>query len=140
MIKRIWIPLVIAFLLVVAGFAVLRLHGAFGTQQIGAPLTARVDDIMPFNPKRVTLEVFGPPGTIADINYLDVAAVPRQVDATRLPWTYSVTTTAPAVSVNVVAQGDSQVIGCRIIVNDNVKDERTVQGTNAQTFCLVKSA
>ncbi len=53
---------------------------------------------------------------------------------------YSVTTTAQAVSVNVVAQGDSEVIGCRITVHGDVKDQRTVQGTNAQTFCLVKSA
>jgi hypothetical protein len=44
------------------------------------------------------------------------------------------------VSVNVVAQGDSDQIGCRIIVNDVVKDERSADGVRAQTFCIVKSA
>jgi Mycobacterium membrane protein len=39
-----------------------------------------------------------------------------------------------------VAQGDSDNIGCRIVVNDEVKDETSSDGVNAQTFCLVKSA
>ncbi|ETZ39124.1 conserved membrane family protein [Mycobacterium intracellulare MIN_061107_1834] len=43
-------------------------------------------------------------------------------------------------SVNIVAQGDSNQIGCRIIVDEVVKDERSSQGMNAQTFCIVKSA
>jgi hypothetical protein len=138
-VKRAWIPVVIVILVVVAGFAVYRLHGIFGTHGAAPAAGARADDIKPFNPKRVTLEVFGA-GTAADINYLDVDATPQRVDDTRLPWTYSVTTTAPAVSVNVVAQGDGDVIGCRITVNGDVKDQRTVAGVHPQTFCLVKSA
>jgi hypothetical protein len=51
-----------------------------------------------------------------------------------------VATTAPAVSVNVVAQGDGEVIGCRITVNGDLRDQRTVEGIHPQTFCLVKSA
>ena len=94
----------------------------------------------PFNPKHVMMEVFGPTGTVADINYLDVDAATQRVDAAPLPWSYSVTTMAPAVTVNVVAQGDGEVIGCRITVDGDVLDQRTVQGIHAQTFCLVKSA
>ena len=33
-----------------------------------------------------------------------------------LPWTYTITTTIPAVIANVVAQGNSDNIGCRITV------------------------
>jgi Mycobacterium membrane protein len=139
-VKRAWIPLAIMALVATAGFAVYRLHGVFGVHGVTSAVRARADDIKPFNPKHVTLEVFGPAGTVADINYLDVNAAPQRVDGTPLPWSYSVTTTAPAVSVNVVAQGDSEVIGCRITVNGEVKDQRTVVGINAQTFCLVKSA
>lgn len=139
-VKRAWIPLAIAVLVAVAGFAVYRLHGVFGVHPATAAANARADDIKPFNPKRVTLEVFGPVGTVADINYLDVEAAPQRVDGVGLPWTYSVSTTAPAVSVNVVAQGDGQVIGCRITVNGQTKDERTAAGVHPQTFCLVKSA
>lgn len=140
LVGRIWIPLTIVAVVAVAGFAVYRLHGIFGTHPATAAVGAHADDVKPFNPKHVTLEVFGPVGSEADINYLDVDATPQRVDGATLPWSYSVTTTAPAVSVNVVAQGDSAVIGCRITVNGDVKDQRTMQGTNAETFCLVKSA
>jgi len=40
------------------------------------------------------------------------------------------------VFANIVAQGDSDSIGCRIIIDGAVKDERSV---NAYTFCLDKS-
>ena len=139
-VKRAWIPLVVMILVAIAGFAVYRLHGVFGAHGATSVVSARADDVKPFNPKQVTLEVFGPAGSVADINYLDVDAAPQRVDGMRLPWTYSVATTAPAVSVNVVAQGDGEVIGCRITVNGDVKDQRTVKGIRPQTFCLVKSA
>jgi Mycobacterium membrane protein len=139
-VKRAWVPLVIMVLVTVAGFAVYRLHGAFGVHGGRSAVGARADDIRPFNPKRVILEVFGEADSVADINYLDVDAAPQHVDDMRLPWTYSVATTAPAVSVNVVAQGDSDVISCRITVNGQIKDQRTVAGIHPQTFCLVKSA
>jgi hypothetical protein len=139
-VKRAWIPLVVMVLVAVAGFAVYRLHGVFGVRGAASAVGARADDVKPFNPKQVTLEVFGPAGTVADINYLDVDAAPQRVDGMRLPWTYSVATTAPAVSVNVVAQGDGDIIGCRITVNGDIKAERTVAGIHPQTFCLVKSA
>ncbi|WP_156664840.1 MmpS family protein [Mycobacterium sp. 852002-51057_SCH5723018] len=139
-VKRAWMPLAIAVLVAIAGFAVYRLHGIFGVHPTTSAASARADDIKPFNPKRVTLEVFGAAGAVADINYLDVNAAPQRVDGAGLPWTYSVSTTAPAVSVNVVAQGDGEVIGCRITVNGGIRDQRTVEGIHPQTFCLVKSA
>jgi hypothetical protein len=56
-----------------------------------------------------------------------------------LPWSYTITTTDPAVIANLVAQGNGNTLGCRIIVNGVVKDERTVNELNAYTFCLDKS-
>jgi hypothetical protein len=98
------------------------------------------DETAPFNPKHVVVEVFGPPDTVASINYLDVNAQPQRVDDTALPWSYDVTTTEPAVFANIVAQGDSHSIGCRRITIDGaVKDERSVNTVNAYTFCLDKS-
>ena len=70
---------------------------------------------------------------------VSVNAQPQRVDATALPWSYDVTTTEPAVFANVVAQGDSDSIGCRIIIDGVVKDERSVNKVNAYTFCLDKS-
>jgi hypothetical protein len=40
----------------------------------------------------------------------------------------------------VVAQSDADEIGCRITVNGEVKEERSVTETEAETFCIVKSA
>ncbi len=57
-----------------------------------------------------------------------------------LPWSLTLTTTAPASSPNIVAQGDGDTISCRITVDGVVKNENTTDGLNAQTFCLVKSA
>jgi hypothetical protein len=139
--KRWWIPLLIVVVVGIAGFCVYRMHGVFGsndeTTRAGAGLA---NDPKPFNPKRVTYEIFGPEGAVATINYLDLDAQPQEVKDTTLPWSITLTTTAPAASANIVAQGDSDKIGCRIIVNDVVKDEKASDGVNAQTFCLVKSA
>ncbi|MDD4866540.1 MAG: MmpS family transport accessory protein [Mycobacterium sp.] len=138
--RKLWIVLVVILVVAVAGFCVIRLRSIFGAPDTRAVTSGIADDIQPFNPKHVVYEVYGPPGTVANINYLDINAQPRRVDNVPLPWMLSVTTTLPSVSVNVVAQGDSDRIGCRIIVNDVVKDERSVNGVNAQTFCIVKSA
>lgn len=96
-------------------------------------------EIVPFNPKQVVLEVFGAPGAVATINYLDVNAQPQQVKDAPLPWSFTITTTEPAVIGNVVAQGNGDTLGCRITVNGEVKDQRTVHKVDAYTFCLDKS-
>jgi hypothetical protein len=46
----------------------------------------------------------------------------------------------PAIIGNVVAQGDSDSIGCRIVVDGQVKAERISNEVNAYTHCLVKGA
>jgi hypothetical protein len=88
----------------------------------------------------VTYEIFGPEGAVATINYLDLNAQPQEVKDTALPWSITLTTTATASNANIVAQGDGDTIGCRIIVDGKVKDEKSSDGVNAETFCLVKSA
>ncbi|BBX03845.1 hypothetical protein BST36_02730 [Mycolicibacterium moriokaense] len=132
--------LIVAVVVVaVAGFAVYRLHGIFGSNHDTSTGAGLADEIVPFNPKHVVLEVFGPPGTVATVNYLDVNAQPQRAENVVLPWRYDITTTQPAVLVNVMAQGNSDSLGCRITIDDVVKDERTVDTMNAYTFCLDKS-
>ena len=41
--------------------------------------------------------------------------------------------------VNVSAQGNSDTIGCRIKIDDVLKDTRTANTLNAFTYCLDKS-
>ena len=137
--SRQWMVLVAVVVAAVAGFAVYRLNGMFGSEDVTSTPSAGSNEIVPFNPKHVVLEVFGPPGTVATITYLDVDAQPQRVDSATLPWSYDTTTTQPAVFVNVSAQGDSESIGCRIKIDDVVKDERSVNTLNAYTYCLDKS-
>ncbi|KAA8967319.1 MmpS family transport accessory protein [Mycobacterium sp.] len=137
--KRAWIPLVLVIVLAVSGLIVSRLHRIFGSQDLNANANAGIQ-IVQFNPKVVVYEVLGPPGTSADINYWDADANTHQVNAAALPWSYTFSTTLPAVSANIMVQGDADQIRCRITVDGVVRDEKNADGHNAQTFCLVKSA
>jgi len=137
--KRTWVLLVILLVIVIAAFCVDRFRGFFGRTELTRPGAGLVNDPEPFNPKEVRYEIFGT-GTVATINYLDLDAQPQKAENVSLPWTLDLTTTAPAASPNIVAQSDGGSISCRITVDGVVKDERTTDGVNAQTFCLVKSA
>lgn len=134
-----WTLLVAVAAIAIAGFAVYRLHGVFASADVVSTPNGSANDIVPFNPKHVVLEVFGPPGTVATVTYLDVDSQPQRADNVTLPWTYDATTTQPAVAANITAQGDSDSITCRITIDDEVKDERTVNTLNALTYCMDKS-
>jgi Mycobacterium membrane protein len=137
--RRAWIPLVLLVVLTVSAFGVSRLHRIFGSQDLNANAGGGIE-IVQFNPKVVTYEVFGPAGTTASINYWDAEANTHQVNAAPLPWSYTISTTLPSVSANIMAQGDGDRIGCRITVDGVVREEKRADGVNAQTYCLVKSA
>ncbi|MCV7439942.1 MmpS family transport accessory protein [Mycobacterium seoulense] len=139
LVRRRWMVLVAVLVIALAGFAIYRLHGIFGSHDNTSANSGLANEIVPFNPKRVVLEVFGAPGATATINYLDVNAQPQQVKDAALPWSFTITTTEPAVLGNVVAQGNGDTLGCRITVNGEVKDQRTVNKVDAYTFCLDKS-
>ena len=139
LVGRRWMLLVAVLVVAVAGFAIYRLHDLVWRNNNTSANGDLANQIVPFNPKQVVLEVFGAPGAVATINYLDVNAQPQQVKDAPLPWSYTITTTEPAVIGNVVAQGDGDTLGCRITVNGEVKDQRTVNKVDAYTFCLDKS-
>ena len=128
------------FLIVISlsSVVVMRLHRVFASQDLNANAAAGIE-IVQFNPKYIGYEAFGPPGTIADINYWDAEANVHQLNDVPLPWAYTVVTVLPAVQGNMIVQGNSTEIGCRIKIDDRVLDERRAVGGNAQTFCLVKS-
>jgi len=123
-----------------SGLAAYRMHGIFGSEKANASRGGGgADQIVPFNPKRVLYDVFGPAGTVGSISFLDENAQPHRADFTTLPWSYMVSTTLPSMFANVVAQGNSDSIGCRISIDGVVKDERTVNTMNAYAYCLDKS-
>jgi Mycobacterium membrane protein len=135
-----WVVVVAVVVVGVAGFVVYRVHGMFGKTELTRVGSGLANDTKPFNPKHVTYEVFGADRTVATINYLDLDAQPQKVRNATLPWSLTLTTTAPAASATIVAQGDSGSIGCRIKVDGELRNQNASNGVNAQTFCLVKSA
>lgn len=137
---RTWIPLVILVVVIVGGFTVHRIRGFFGSENRPSYSDTNLENSKPFNPKHLTYEIFGPPGTVADISYFDVNSEPQRVDGAVLPWSLHITTNDTAVMGNIVAQGNSDSIGCRITVDGKVRAERVSNEVNAYTYCLVKSA
>lgn len=129
--------MVVVLVATLAGFAGFRIHAVMAPK---AASTAFIDESRPVIPKDVIYEVFGPEGTAGQVNYLDENSQPQRADFTNLPWSFTISTKLTSIFANVVAQGDSSSIGCRIIVNGEVRDEQTVDTHNAQVFCLVKSA
>jgi hypothetical protein len=116
-------------------------HAIFASDK---PLTyadTREDTTAPFNPKHMRYEIFGPPGTTADVSYFDVNANPVHVAGVTLPWSIEFPITAAAGVGSIAAEGDSDSIGCRILVDGVVKDEKTATH-EVSTFisCALKAA
>jgi hypothetical protein len=144
MIRRVmhaWLPLLVLTAIALGVFVIFRLHGVFGSDnEISREGSGLANDAKPFNPKQITYEVFGPAGAAATINYLDLSSNPQSLKQVPLPWTLTLTTTAPATTPILLAQGNADTIGCRITVDGKVKDEKSADGVDAFTFCQVKSA
>ena len=138
-VRNAWLPLLIAAVMVIGGFTVARVKSFFGAQNAAGVTSARVDDSKPFKPKVVKYEIFGS-APRANVNYLDLSADPQRIDGAPLPWTLVLSTTAPSVFPNISAQSDGDYLGCRITIDNEVKDEKITTGVHALTFCLVKSA
>lgn len=138
--RRVWILLVVLAVIGGGAFTVSRIRDIFGSEKRPSYTDGQVEDSTPFNQKQLRYEIFGPEGTVADINYFDVNIQPQQVGGARLPWSLTITTTSPAVIGKIVAQGDSNSIGCRIAVDGEVKAENISHAVNAFTHCLVRGA
>lgn len=138
--KRVWIPLVMVVVLGVAGFTVMRIHGIFGSHRLETYAGSMSDTDSNSDPKRVVYEIFGPQGAVVDLNYIDEDGEPHQINGVKVPWSFEIITTAPSMTGNIVAQGNSDMLGCRITADDEVQDERTSQETSAYVYCFVKSA
>lgn len=129
--------MLIAAVVIAGGMTVSRLHGIFGNEKRESYADTRIKDTKPFNPKHIVYEIFGPAGTTADISYFDVNGQPQHVNAQPVPWSFDIATTLPSILANVVAQGDSETLGCRILVDGTVRVERVSHELNAFTYCML---
>jgi MmpS family membrane protein len=132
---------VLVVVLAVGAYAVSRVRGIFGSQELPTYAGSMPADVArSSDPKRLVYEVFGAPGAVAEINYLDADGQPQQLTRVTLPWSVEVQTDKPSMAANIVAQGDADFISCRISANDEVKDERTSSAVSAYVYCIAKSA
>ena len=130
--------MVILVVIGVGGWTVSRLHNAFGSEKSPLYADTRITDSKPFNPKHMTYEVFGPPGTVANISYFDVDADPQRVVGARLPWSVEFASTDATAVGSVAAQGTGDSLGCRILVDGVVKAQKITQEESAFTSCKLK--
>jgi hypothetical protein len=140
LLKRVWIPLIVIAVLAAGGLTVSRLHGIFGSEKTVTYGDTKNEKGKPFNPKKMKYEIFGPPGTSAQISYFDEEGNPVHTDAT-LPWSLEFPISAAAGIGSIAAQGNSDTIGCRITVDGEVKDEKTAtHEVSSFVSCLLKAA
>ncbi len=146
---RYWLVLTLAAVIALSGFVVHRLHGVFGIHKgtFGGGTSGEVLDS--FNAKTITLQVWGPPGSTATINYLDAESHPQQALNVPLPWSTVLSSTKPGIPANLVAQGDGSWIACQFVVNkhdgsgDVIKTPNrsdAAETNNAFVYCLDKAA
>jgi len=136
--RQLWIPLVILVVIGAGGWTVSRLHGAFGAEKQRLYTDTRIGNTTSFSPKHMTYEVFGPPGTVASISYFDVDADPRRVEEAPLPWSVEFASTEATALAGVAAQGTSDSLGCRILVDGVVKAQKITHEASAFASCKLK--
>jgi hypothetical protein len=140
LLKRLWIPLIVVIVLAAGGLAVSRLHGIFGSEKPLSYGDTKKDTGAPYNPKKMKYEVFGTPGTSAQVSYFDVNGDPHHEDVT-LPWSTEFPISAAAGIGSIAAQADGDTVGCRISIDGVVKAENTTtHEVSSFTSCLLKGA
>lgn len=135
-----WMAIVVIVVVALVAFGVDRLRGIFGSDnEVSRPGSEALENTG-YNPKHVLFEVFGSPGAVATINFLDINAQPQRVTDVVLPWSQTLTTDDPTMYADLRAQGDGDTISCRITVNGIVTDERSSDNVNGYIACLDKTA
>jgi len=139
MLKRFWLPLLLVVVIALGGYAINRIRQSANAQPVppgeGSGVTAN------FNPKHIKYEITGSGGTV-NLNYLDENGQPNLVEKASLPWSFTIVTTLPSMSANIMAQGDSDVhnLKCRVTVDGDVRDDRaSTDAIKPFIYCLVKS-
>jgi hypothetical protein len=139
LLKQVWMPLLLVVVVVIGTYAVVRIRDTIGAHEPAAA-DGNGDETKPFNPKHITYEITGSGGSV-NVDYLDADGQPHRVDAAALPWSFTVVTTLPSMSANIVAQGntDMNAIRCRVVVDGQVRDDRSSDEYQPFIYCLVKS-
>lgn len=140
LLQRLWIPLVIVAVVAAGGFTVSRLRVVFGSEQFVPYGDVKADETKPVDPKYLTYEITGPPGTTAQISYFDANGDPQFIEKANLPWVLEFPVNSAVGIGSIAAQGDSDYISCRILIDDVVKAEKsTSHEASAFTSCMLSA-
>ena len=135
---RAWLPLVVVIALSFAAACMWKVHTASAPGPVLAVSPPQAPE--EFTPKRLTYELFGEIGSGGMLDYIDIDQHPHRIDLTTLPWSHTETTTLTVVSGSISAQVHGGQVGCRMLVNDVVRDEQSATREDADVTCRVKSA
>lgn len=135
---RTWLPLVVVVALCVGALCMYKVHQSSAPGPVLAVNLPQAPE--EFTPKRLTYELFGDVGGGGMLDYIDIDGHPHKVDLTELPWSHTETTTLTVVSGSISAQVHGGQVGCRMLVNDVVRDEQSATREDADVTCRVKSA
>jgi len=133
-----WLPVVAVIALSVGGLSMWKVHQSSAPGPVLAVSPPQAPE--EFTPKRLTYELFGDLGGGGMLDYIDIDGHPHEVDLTELPWTHTETTTLTVVSGSISAHVRGAHVGCRMLVNDVVRDEQSASREDADVTCRVKSA
>ena len=138
--KKVWMPLLLVVVVALGAYAVVRIRDTIGAHGSASAGAGNGEDTKPFNPKHIAYEITGLGGSV-NVDYLDENGQPHRVDNAVLPWSFTIVTTLPSMSANLVAQGDRGVNGlrCRVVVDGQVRDDRSTDDYQPFIYCLVKS-
>lgn len=137
---RFWLPLVFVVVGAIAAYGVVTVRQA--SEDISNPpdKTSIPHTVVQINPKHVTYEVFGVLGGSGRVIYANLDSEPVEVTLTSLPWSHSATTMSPSASLSLVTQVDGDSVGCRIMVDGEVRAEHFVEHESAAAACTVTAA
>jgi hypothetical protein len=138
--SKLWLPAVILVVIAIVSYgvnAVRHMSQAITNPPAKSAIPATVVQI---NPKNVTYEVFGALGGGGKVTYADLDSQPIEVTLASLPWSHSETTMASSATLSLVAQVEGDSVGCRIVVNGQVRDEHSITHEGAAVACTVTAA
>jgi hypothetical protein len=138
--SKLWLPAVVLVVIAIVSYAVnavRHMSEAITNPPVASSIPATVVQI---NPKNVTYEVVGDLGSGGKVVYADLDSNPVEVTLASLPWSHSETTMSPSATLSLVTQVNGSALGCRIIVNGEVRDEHSVSHEGAAVSCTVTAA
>ena len=140
LLSKLWLPAVVLAVIGIVGYGVSTVRGLNAAITNPADVASIPPTVVQINPKNVTYEVFGTLGGSGKVTYADLNSQPIEVALASLPWSHSETTMASSASLSLVAQVEGDSVGCRILVDGQVRDEHSVSHEGAAVACTVTAA